>query len=167
MVNTGATISLGNRGYLQGTGKLKVFGTMNCSGGYLTGGGKLNIEPNAIMNITDNSNSTTYLLDYTINNYGTINVTVSNHTIYTLNTQNAVINNYASALFDVKATSFSFSYAHVSDNMVFNNYGTLRVSSWTGNFTFGERNFLYNYGTVDIQTGYMILNMMQIKFMVL
>ena len=128
---------------LTGTGTLTVNGTMNWSGGTMSGSGSTDVSTGGTLNISGTS-ATKTLDTRTINNAGTVAVTTTPQ----INFYNATINNQAGATFDLQSDT---TLTNIYGTNTFTNAGTLRKSAGTGMTAMAI--VVNNTGTVDAQSG--------------
>ena len=133
-------------GTLGGTSTVTVSNVMNWTGGTMSGSGRTVIAPGATLNI--NSPSGVFLANRTLEIGGTAIWTDAGSLTLTA----TVITNRAGALFEAQnASSLTPSFASGGR---LDNAGTFRKLSSTGTTTFNSGVPFNNYGTVDIQAGF-------------
>ena len=136
---SGLTLSAGTLG---GTSALTITGTFAWSGGAVNRTGAVTLPAGSIFNIT--TASTKYWYSATLHHSGT--ATDSGAYLYVYNS--AVLNNLAGATWDIQSDG---GYYTGSGTPRFNNSGTLRKSTATGNKDFYLT--LDNTGQVDVLAG--------------
>ena len=137
-------------GTLNGTGAATVNGLMNWIGDMMSGSGLTVIAPGAALNVTNAG--TMLLTSRTLENAGT--VLWAN--LSTLGVSGAVITNRAGALFDAQNAAAVLYEGGAATR--FDNAGTFRKSLNTGSTTIDNGVDFNNYGTVDIQAGFVVAN---------
>ncbi len=134
-------------GTLTGSSSVTVTGTLNWSGGTMSGTGATVIPSGGAFNI---SGASDHLFDArTINNSGAVTFTATS--AGDLDVANgAVFNNLSGGVFDIQSDSVVLDF-NAGTEGAFNNVGTLRKSAGTGTSTIDIA--FNNTGTVDVQTG--------------
>jgi hypothetical protein len=138
----------GNAPTLTGAGAITVHGTLDWESGIMTGSGQTIIAPGATLNFVNPE--TIVLSGRTLENQGTVYWTG----LGTLDIS-GVITNDAGALFDMQ-TPVTMEYGGGSVSR-FDNAGTLLISTNGGATSFEGVGF-DNFGTVNIQSGTLVLN---------
>ncbi len=136
-------------GFLGGSSVVTVTGAMNWTAGSMSGSGRTVIPAGATLTISNPSFMA--INNRTLDNGGT--------TLWTgagiINLNAAVITNRVGALFNVQnASSFNFGGGAPR----FDNAGIFRKSAGIGTATIGGSVPFTNYGTVDIQSGFLAAN---------
>jgi hypothetical protein len=143
-----STLTLSS-GSLGGSNVVTVGSVMNWTGGSMSGTGRTMISPGATLTIANPSFLT--ITTRTLDNAGT--------TVWTgagsINLNDAVITNRVGAVFDEQNSSSIFFGGGAPR---FDNAGTFRKSVNIGRTTIGGSVNFNNYGTVDIQSGYLAAN---------
>jgi len=137
-------------GTLNGAGAATVNGLMNWIGGTMSGSGLTVIAPGATLNVTNAG--TMLLTSRTLENGGT--VLWANAT--TIGVSGAVMTNRAGALFNAQNAAGILYEGGAATR--FDNAGTFRKSLNTGTTTIDNGVGFNNYGTVDIQSGFVAAN---------
>jgi hypothetical protein len=141
-------------GQLFATGGGALSGIYTWSGGAYPFGGNTVLGPNAILNITGGADHD--MPSVTLTNYGY--VAWSGGRIRGGGTPGSFIYNYG--IWDSQG-DLTFNSDFNQQGLVFNNLGTFRKSAGTGSTVFSPNNslaYLNNVGTLDVQTGSLVLN---------
>jgi len=146
-----STLTLSS-GTLGGSNVVTVGSVMNWTGGSLNGTGRTVILPRATLNIAGPSGpyGAVSITSYTLDNAGTTLWSSGNIEI-----NSGVITNEAGALFQIQNPG---SIYIGGGSPRFDNAGTVRKSVSTGTATIGGSVPFTNYGTVDIQSGFLAAN---------
>lgn len=134
-------------GELTGTGSFTVGLGLNWSGGTMSGAGVTIIPPSVSLNLSGTAQKT--LQSRTLNNGGTATWTGSG-TLVNVGVA-TLLNNQAGALFDIQTDAALSSFGGYA--VLLNNAGTLRKTAGTGGQNFQAN--LTNTGTVEINSGSM------------
>jgi hypothetical protein len=150
--NTDVTIqNLNLAGTLNGTGAVTVNGMMNWSDeATMSGSGRTLIAPGATLNLTNSG--TMLLTSRTLENGGT----VLWENASTLGVSGAVITNRAGALFNAQNAAAVVYEGGAATRI--DNAGTFRKSLNPGTTSFDSAVNFNNYGTLDIQEGFVAAN---------
>ena len=142
-----ATLNLQNSGALSGSANVNVTGTVNWSGGTMSGSGATNIPAGATLNLNTGLNNHLFLAR-TLNNAGTAILTQAGASGTVFFLQSGTFNNQAGGVFDIRADRGINSNGGTN---LFANAGVIRKSAGTGLSTVGVP--FNNNGTVEVQTG--------------
>lgn len=137
-------------GTLAGSGVLNVLNEMNWSGGNMGGSGRVVIAPAATLNFV--SGITVTITSRTLENAGTVIWTGAGN----LTGNAAVITNRPGALFELRNNTSFAPQGFVAWR--FDNAGTLRKAVADGTATFAAGLTFNNYGTVEVQTGTLLVS---------
>ena len=137
---------------LSGTGTLTLHGASSWGSGAMDGSGRTVIAPGATLTLTSASSAFWNMSSRVLENGGTILWTGAGTISLGVG---VVITNRPGALFDARnAGTVSYAAGAVCR---FDNAGTFRKSFNPGTNTFGSGVSFNNYGTVDLQTGTLVL----------
>ena len=145
-----ANLALGNLNStptLTGSGTLTLHGTASWVRGTMSGGGRTVIDTGATMNLANAIQID--LTSRTLENAGTVLWTGGS---IALNT--AVVTNRAGALFETRGAG---SFVFAAGRSRFDNTGTFRKSVNTGTTSIASFISFNNFGTVELQTGTLVL----------
>jgi hypothetical protein len=139
--------NFGLTGTLNGTGTLTMSSNMNWTAGSMTDAGKTVIASNAVLNV--GSAVGVYLGGRTLENAGTVIWTGAGDFSWGYG---AVINNLTGGVFEAQSNA---GLMHTGGGYeYFYNYGTFRKRIGTGTNTVYAYTGFNNYGTVDLQSGF-------------